>query len=214
MSGDGDSTRRMVDTMILVYATKASANTKDPEIKERRATSISVLTNLKLVNISAITWMEYLRGQTPEQAKALEPFRDKLFAHAVDPKIAAYAADLMRKYRASGVCPTCLNSKKSHQCTACGAKRSQFVRLNDAIILATAQLSADIDRLYTFDGGLLELASHIPGSKAEIPPHPSGDLFDAKVNPALSKSSKTGAVISFGPGLAAVPQEPDEDDQT
>jgi len=51
-------------------------------------------------------------------------------------------------------------------------------RLNDALIAATAESLNDVDTLYTFDRGILELATHVKRVRIEEPPVGYGPLFD------------------------------------
>lgn len=203
----GDDNRRMIDTMIMILALRVSSDSKNADLKERRAICLDVIGRLKTVHISSISWFEYQRGRRPEEEAALSKWQNKLFIHPVTAPVAEHAAELMRKYRAGGgVCTKCLNSRKSTICKVCGGKRSATARINDALILSTAQLSTDVDTLYTLDDALLELSGHLPNSKASLPPGRHGPLFEAIENlrPKGVDTARGNELGSPGPGLGNV----------
>lgn len=182
---DKANVREMVDTMVLIYAT-----TKDPspDMSAQVAASIALLNRLTLVRVSAVAWMEFVRGNSKSDETALTAVQNKIVVEPLDGRVASVAGDLLKRHRATAdVCPRCLNHRrKSSACPKCGLHLPQNFRLNDAMIFATAAVLPDVDTLYSYDDGIVTMSKLVAGCEVKEPPNPSGPLFDPRVNPKMS----------------------------
>jgi predicted nucleic acid-binding protein len=167
------TTSAMVDTMVLSYAFVAEAPVDDDHKQKKQASQV-LLMSMEVVRVSAITWIELCRVVEPE---SLGPLREQILVEAVDAAIAEQAARILNKFRASeDVCRKCLSSTRSGRC-ACGRVVSRHQKVNDALILATAEQLAQVDTLFTYDGGILELGHYVE-CDVRKPPSPHGELFE------------------------------------
>lgn len=105
----------------------------------------------------------------------------------VDASISMAAADILEKARNKGhLCPLCLNVIGASACKQCGQQVSRQQKTHDALIVATAAVLPDVNILYSYDGGVLELGKIVKDMKdmenltVMPPPSIDGPLFDAK----------------------------------
>jgi len=180
---DVDPRRSMVDTMILTYAFKAppvSDSTDAKQIQIMRSNSIDLLSQLEVIRVSAICWMEFKRVArlTEAEKKVLATYENRVFVHALEGPMSVVAADLLQKHRSkTGVCPKCLNSKDASPCSSCRALKGKSIKVMDALTVATADAADDVDVLYTYDDGMIELGKLI-GIAVKNPPDKDGPLFE------------------------------------
>ena len=180
---DVDPRRSMVDTMILTYAFKAppvSDSSDAKKIQIMRSHSLDLLSQLEVIHVSAICWMEFKRVArfTEAEKKVLATYKNRVFVHALEGPMSEVAADLLQKHRSkTGVCPKCLNSKDASPCSSCKALKGKSIKVMDALTVATANAADDVDVLYTYDDGMIELGNLI-GLDAKNPPDKNGPLFE------------------------------------
>jgi len=192
----------MVDTQILIYATYTSAKkSKDAEITTRHQTSLELLQRLPAVRVSAVAWFEFLRGLRADERKKMEPILAKVVVERFDGPIAEVANELLLKRtgsREGPACMRCLSTKNSETCPKCSRTYSAQQRLNDAIIVATAQVIGTVDTLWSYDRGVIELGRFAADCKVSQP-QSSTPLFDPQQNKAILTAIGGGAapVIPF-----------------
>lgn len=201
-------TKSMVDTLVLGYAIFAPAvsDSADSRAQNMREDSRALLNQLQIIHISAITWIELrrMRRLHPNDQALLAEYKRRFYIHPVDPAIAESSADLLENFvKTPGVCPRCFSFKGSDPCPKCKAMRSRTSRINDAIVVATANEVTQVEALYTYDGGMLVMAKDVSGCKVMRPPHRDGPLFahgEEKTNAdsvlSLSSSSPVKAADS------------------
>lgn len=128
----------MVDTMVLVYATTSDPS---PDMAKEVSASVALINSLKAVRVSAIAWMEYLRGSIKNDPKKFADLQDKVFVDPFDGRAALVAAELLQKHKATpAVCFKCLNPTKGPvPCPKCGLHVPKNFRLNDAMVFAERQ---------------------------------------------------------------------------
>ncbi len=151
----------MVDTNLLVYALEGIGGRITPEI----AASLNVLRNADSIALSTMTWLEVHLHIRPLQRAALH----KLARHPrywqileMDTRVAERAAELLTlRSRDIAVCPICLCVRKAAPCKACKRNISRPQRFSDAVIVATAECANEIDVLYSFDAGVIDLGRMI-----------------------------------------------------
>ena len=98
---------------------------------------------------------------------------------AFDGSAADVAVKLLEKRNVEEkTCPRCLCSDLEHKCEGCGRTASSQQRVNDAVIVATADTRPDVSVLYAFDGGVLAFGPYVTRCRIERPPHAYGPLFN------------------------------------
>jgi predicted nucleic acid-binding protein len=206
MSGDKvHPARSMVDTMVLSYAIKAPPVSSDSEIQEMRENSRTLLNQLQEIHVSAVCWLELKRISkfSEDEQKILDGYKNRIFIHSIDAAVAESAAALMAKHRSrAGVCPTCLNSKESLPCKKCKAKTAKSVKINDAITVAVADILEQIEVLYTYDGGMIDLGKFVDGCKVRRPPNRNGPLFDH-----VGEKEHGGTVLTLPPASSSADED-------
>jgi predicted nucleic acid-binding protein len=187
----------MVDTQVLVYASMATARTsRDPGIQGMHQTSLDLLHRLPVIRVSVIAWFEFIRLLRTEDEKRMAALLEKVVVERVDRPIVEFAATLLKERRAAEkVCDCCLGSARSEKCTKCGKAYSAQQRLNDALIVSTANVLETVKTLWSFDRGVLELGTYcklcdVQRPQSDIP------LFDPEANPAIGASLKRSHLAS------------------
>lgn len=190
----------MVDTNVLIYACAHPRN--DPLHRSLCEKSTILVKQLEIVRLSAITWMEYQRRAKPHEQERLRSFYTKLRVLSVDARIAQVAIDLIdrRGDKKEKFCSECLSAVAWAPCSACGRNKSAQQRLNDALVVATAECTGDVKTLYSFDGGVLSLGKHARDCIVRDPPNVHGDLWDPKVNPAFAAAAAAATAVTNPPG--------------
>jgi predicted nucleic acid-binding protein len=190
----------MVDTLVLVYASMTtSRTTKDPAAGARHETCLDLLRRLPSVRVSAIAWLEYTRLLRPDEYQRMEPILRKVVVERLDRPIVEFAGELLRKRRATEhVCPRCLGSDRSETCAKCGKRYSAQQRLNDALIVSTAQVLETVETLWSFDGGVHELGRYCASCQVRRPQSDT-PLLDPEENRALAAASGTSRLVSVPP---------------
>lgn len=181
----------MVDTQILIYALHVPAK-KDTQ--EKRALSLSsqhLLQKNPKACVSVLSVLEVLRGATPDEQKGFTAMLRNLDVRAVLTPIAVRAHELLATRSAKEkVCRKCLNALNATPCGKCEQLISRQQRLNDSLILATAEHAPDVDVLYTNDNGILAMSDLARDVRVEqLPLDADGPLF----KPVHSKASKPPA---------------------
>lgn len=185
----------MIDTQVLIYAV---AYPRPGDHRAKCEKSVALVRRLDPVRITSITWMEFLRKADPQERKKLEAFRTRLRIISVDGRCAQAAIDIITdRMSKQSLCPECLNAMTWAPCRGCQRHRSATQRLNDALILAAADTMAEVDELYTFDNGMLELGKVLVGCTVKEPPSIHGPLYDPKVNPQIVE--KQGTIVRLPP---------------
>lgn len=179
----------MVDTQVLIYASLPTRRpSRDPGLQALHQTSLTLLRRLPVVRVSAIAWLEYLRLLKPDERKTMQPVLDKIVVERVDRRVAEYADELLRHRREKeSVCERCLSTVRSAKCPKCGRSYSAQQRLNDALIVATAEVIETVKTLYSYDSGVLELGSFCKSCRVERPQSDT-PLLDPAANRALASA--------------------------
>jgi predicted nucleic acid-binding protein len=173
-----------VDTHVLVYAISKPVPAK--KMKAHEAAKLAQLqTAAKLlfgendvIAVSAISVLEVMRGLTDDERPAFEALTTKLRIEAVTGPVAIRADALLRaRGQKEKLCRRCLGSTLQTPCTTCQANVSRQQRLNDALILATADELQDVDLAYSEDSGVQDLAGYATAVRVEPLPNPNGPLF-------------------------------------
>jgi predicted nucleic acid-binding protein len=180
----------LFDSMVIVYALAdlpQKTNAKKRDISDKIEASKEALRRADRINISAISYVEVGRGITSrDRYESLYP---RLNVLQVDASVAHRALEILNDRRVrQSLCKTCLSAKNSVPCKGCGSQRSAHQRIADAFIVATADTHPDIERLYTYDSGIKELAEYVIDCKIEEPPHPIGPLFSRRYQDRSSEA--------------------------
>jgi hypothetical protein len=112
-----ETERSMVDTNVLIFAFRKVRENDDADLCGWRDASIRLLKSMKRIRVSAIAWMEFLRGiHVDDQAAAM--YR-KIQPEAVDGRMVTRALELVnaRKLRET-LCKRCFNALKANPCPA------------------------------------------------------------------------------------------------
>jgi hypothetical protein len=185
----------MVDTMILTFALKAPPVSDSAAVNNfqvMKSNSLNLLNQLEVIHVSALCWMEFKRVNRFSEAekKVLASYENRVFVHALEAPMSEAAAELLQKHRSkAGVCPRCLNSKDASPCPGCKSLKGKSFKVMDALTVATASATDGIDVLYTYDDGMIQLASLI-GLVSKRPPDKDGPLFEY-----LRKKENAGTVL-------------------
>jgi len=161
----------MVDTMVLVLASMTTVKaSRDPATQVMHQTSLDLLRRLPVVRVSAIAWCEFLRLLKPDEEKRMSPILQKVVVERVDRPIVEFAARLLNDRRnAEAICDRCLGSERSEKCTKCGKVYSAQQRLNDALIVSTANVLETVETLWSFDKGAIELGRYCNSCSVQRP---------------------------------------------
>jgi predicted nucleic acid-binding protein len=171
----------MIDTMVLIYATRGVRPNDPDHRKAMIEASIDLVDHSPVLIVSALTIVEYMRGLRPtDDAKRVQDILARSTSLAVDGRVAKRAADLLQqRLRAPpSACVECLALMSDKGCATCKRMGSGYQRINDALIVATADLAKDVDVLHTFDGPMMKYAEFVTGCTILRPPHAGGALFD------------------------------------
>ena len=170
----------MIDTLILIYASRRMTGKESAAHKQMCDASEALLKRLPEVAISAVSWFEFTRGAAGhEDPKKLQAIEEKLLVLALDRPIATKASQLMRTRQIlEKSCAVCLGAGKERVCTKCTRVSSTVQRINDALMVATAELTTSVHTLYSYDGGVLAYAPVLSACKVIKPAHADGPLFD------------------------------------
>lgn len=171
----------MVDAHILIYACR-HGRAKDnvaPDLQQKYQACAYLLRELPIIRLASVAWLEFQRGLKPLEQDALKNLRSKIRIDPIDGPVADKADQLLKARSTPKLCPRCLNSEDSHSCGKCGRNVSSQQRLNDALIVATAETKG-VDVLYAYDGGVLEFGRQKLRCRIRMPGNGIGPLFDSR----------------------------------
>lgn len=181
----------MVDTQILIYALRAARKGDSRDVKTLSLSSQHLLATHPRACVSAISVVEVLRGLKDDEAQTFTDLLRKIEVRAVSAPISIRAHELLSaRGKAETLCSKCLNTLKASPCGKCQAQISRQQRLNDALIVATAEQARDVEVLYTNDNGVLSLAKFVSSLRIErLPINAHGPLFDRLYQADTSRES-------------------------
>jgi predicted nucleic acid-binding protein len=174
----------MLDANVLTYLI-----VEEPELgtgdHDCWAACRELVASIGSAKVSALAWFEVYRCQLPDGSllgdRLDRSIAKQLLIEPVDVSVAARAARLLVQARtAQQLCKRCLAPLGSKVCKSCHRTVGNNLVLNDAMIVAHAahcSLSSTdpVTRLYTYDGGQLELGK-LTGTSLEVaePPPATG----------------------------------------
>ena len=171
--------RVMVDTNVLVYATRRPRAKDAPEVADLTRRAKHLIAKLDPIRISSISMLEFLRGLRADEQEAGAELLSRTEAEAVDAVIATRANELLtRRVSSLPACALCFNAKTAATCKGCKRLVGAEQRLRDALIVATADILRDVDVLYTFDGGVIAFGEDAKGVSIQRPDSADGPLFN------------------------------------
>ena len=149
----------MIDTNVLVYLISEEPDpATDPDEHAKWLASRELVALVGQVVVSAIVWFEI---HNVTQDPGVDPVADRLvrvqrnlFVEPLDLDVAETAPSLLNH----DYCQTCYSHAEDKTCGECGHLIGKALRLNDAMIVAHAELLPDVDTLYTYDGGMIKMA--------------------------------------------------------
>ena len=182
----------MVDTHILSYALCTPTGREDAKLRTMIDCSKRIIRNTKVVRVSSPTWTEICRFKSPSGDRMITKLSSKIRVITFNGAMASRAAELLAdRNRPETVCKRCLNSKAApNECTQCAKLISPQQRVTDAMIAATAELTRDVDILYSYDSGVLNFSRYVKRIRIVEPDQDNGPLWDHL------KQSAEGAVSS------------------
>jgi hypothetical protein len=156
----------MIDTNVLVFASQGATlkpRSKSEEKQfERNARDMSryydvcakLLNRLATVKVCAVTIIEFRRSVHKQHIEWFDALLPRLRVVQIDGEIAMKSSELLRSRDSSveKVCRKCLSSLNEHVCGKCNLRVSSYRRINDATIVAAAEIDEDTEVLYSFDG--------------------------------------------------------------
>jgi len=171
-------TPAMIDTQVLSYALAAEP-AKDEKTRRLQRDSAALVATLAEVRVSALTVLELLRAPPNVVAKVqASGILEQLQVEGLDGGVAREAARILEAARGdSETCIRCLNIKGATPCPVCKQLVSHQQKTQDALIVATAARLTDVDVLYTYDLGVVELAKFVKNLRTQSPPDLDGPLF-------------------------------------
>ncbi len=170
----------MVDTQIPIYALRTPKTRDSQEARVLTLSAQRLMQTNPTACISSLSVLEVLRGLRAAEETAFRTMLRRLDVRAVTGPVAIRAhALLLARGPREGICPRCLSTVKSSPCGRCNALVSRQQRLNDALIVATAEHAPDVDVLYTNDDGMLAMNDFVTGlSIRRLPLDADGPLFE------------------------------------
>jgi predicted nucleic acid-binding protein len=172
--------RAMLDTHVLSYGLSLEdPRPTDDKTRRRQRDSRALIETLGEVSVCSLVVFELLRAPPTVVARLkASKILDLLHVDAVDDAAAAEASRILEAGRQSvDTCSRCLNVKGATACAVCNQLVSHQQKTNDALILGTASVLRDVDTLYTYDPGVIELAKFVKGLAVGNPPNIDGPLF-------------------------------------
>jgi len=166
----------MLDTCVVVDALEAALDPTTADNQLRAA--LHVIENADGIVLSSLTILELELGYDGQTREVIARWGDKVVrTEVVDAAIASRAAALLKmSQRAPDVCKRCLGVVPPTACAHCGGQATKQRKLNDAMIVATAERRADVKCVYTTDGGMTHLGQFANVDVLEPPPAPSENL--------------------------------------
>lgn len=175
----------MIDAVVLIQAigVEIGVITREalPRLWDQARASHCLVREAERLSMSAFTWYEVRRGlRTPEQVAEFKIYENRFHIPPIDARVAKRAAEIYQAARSrQTLCPKCLcSTKRPATCAQCGSQRSTDQRSGDIVMVATAEMTSGVTRLYSWDGGVLALADHISGVHIDNPPPPSPEQLD------------------------------------
>ncbi|HMU41493.1 MAG TPA: PIN domain-containing protein [Pseudomonadota bacterium] len=180
----------MVDTHILSYALYLPNGREDAKLAAMIDCSKQLIRISRVVRVSSPTWTEICRFKAPTGERAVAKLAEKIRVIPLTGAMASRAAELLdKRNKPESVCKKCLNSKaEPYKCVQCSKLISPQQRIADAMIAASAELTKDIDTLYSYDGGLLEFAPHVKRIRIVEPDQDHGPLWERLKHPSEDAS--------------------------
>jgi predicted nucleic acid-binding protein len=186
----------MFDSMVLINAIKAPtlAPAGVDDVLQR---SSQLVAQAEQILVSAISWYEIRRFVPPEQEKHLAELEKRIQVVRTDAAVVEFANTLSKKVQQTlgvtpDVCSRCGLPPGQRSGTGCNRAVALKSRFADFLIAATAHVRADVDRLYTFDTGVLNMQEFLRPRVIE-PPSIYGPLFEhhtGKVESAPTGTTK------------------------
>jgi len=177
----------MVDTNVVIYAMRMHRKDDDDLLVEMTTDSVAALRSLDVLVVSAVTVTEIMRGMRPDELERndIQAVLSSWTVLSLDAPAAAFAAELLSKRgEAEKTCRRCLIAAKDHKCPLCGNAVPASKRINDAMIVATAETNPAIKTLYAYDNGVLSFAQYVSNCAISRPPSTRGALWEwAKTQP-------------------------------
>jgi predicted nucleic acid-binding protein len=186
--GDTDRIEQhcLIDTMVIIQALRCCHPT-EPAVDEAALSCGHLLSNLKRVRISSVTYFELFRKVRPEERSALQELMTRLAVYDMDVGVSAKAAQLLQENNtrwSEDLCSSCRHPLGAAPCAICSRLVNWKTNWNDYLITATAIVQT-IPVLYTADKVLLALADRLDGSlQIRHPPNRSGPLFSDAAKPS------------------------------
>lgn len=175
--------RAMVDTNVLIFAFRKAKPKDGPDLRMWTDASRELLKQMTVVRVSAVAWMEFVRGLRDEESANGSALLAKIRPEAVDGPIVERAVALLRARKLKErLCTRCNNAMSAAPCPGCKRLVSSKQNLNDAIIVAAAELTEDVDTLYCYDTGVHDFVPYLDSSRCKLlkPSHPIGPLFEQR----------------------------------
>lgn len=213
-----------MDTQVLVYACHHNVASQatgqllkrirrnQEVIGDKLEASAHVFRCFRTIYVSTITIMEFVRSCDPVEIQWVNLLGRRLVTLPADRQVAETAARLFRERQRIShktQCPVCLNSRESHPCRECKKHVSAYHKIADSLIVATAEVSKKVGRLYSYDGGILDgfaqLVKQCEVANPPAPPPPAPiDPIPTVARPAI----QIGLAFSEAPPRGDVATQP------
>lgn len=174
----------MFDTNILVYLISEEPDQGmyiDPDMfatEHRKWLDCRDLIAVEeTVLVSAVAWFE-LCNVPDNTGTTLDARLGRLSRHIIVEPLTIEAAEraaALGAFRERGICPKCLAHAETKNCDGCGREVGKALRLNDALIVAHAEVLDEVTKLFTYDEQMITLGGQTrPTLTVAKPPAASG----------------------------------------
>lgn len=171
----------MVDTCVISYLAMAEPDAKDEDEHLRWMAARLAVAKLDPVVISAASYYE-LHACTNAAGKSFAELIAgvvSLDVRDLDMQVMDRAGKILRDSRSKiQACPRCRAWNGEVACAACGRIGAPNHKVTDPVIAAHAHCLPEVDRLLSFDRGMIRLGAFVRSSlRIAEPDHPHGELW-------------------------------------
>lgn len=164
-----------IDAVVLIHALGVATRNigeSHPNWEQARACH-HLIEEAEALRMSSVAWFEVMRGMDRKQLAFVSGWRSRIVIQPLDARTAQRASELYRSARNSNkFCERCYGLLPATKCARCGSQTSRQQKENDILIVAGADVDAEVDVLHTYDGGMQALGEFVTSVRIIAPPRP------------------------------------------
>lgn len=214
----------MIDSDVLVYLVAEEPDPADIDDHANWMAARELVAMQPIVRVSSLSWFEVYRYQFPDGSLMGDRLESDIAKHVIvepfDVGVSERAARLFVEARSKAVlCQRCFAVTDSKVCKTCKRYIANHLRLLDAMIVAHAEQLAFVERLYSFDGGVITLGGGTRKSLSVLEPPASTGVLAVNRRGRIVLPGTPEAAADPGDSVSMMPTpinvvEDDEADDT